>query len=240
MAKKTSNPAARLHALLAEALKFPDNQHTGEVWRQVLGAPIGDHKTFLRLSHELLSLYAEVVERVEGFNKGDKKLFLKWTGPVSNVLTPMAYQNGWASTKTNLKPEVMDALEFTAERFDFVEAGTEETITADQLKKLLTDVEKLQKSIVESELDERVKSILWQQAENIRLAVHAYKIRGASAVRESLERAFGAVVINAKVFREVKHPIVERFKDLMLETYQSIEPILGIAAGAAAVKELLG
>jgi len=173
--------------------------------------------------------------------RGIRSCSLLWTNAVSAVLSPTAYHQNWNSVKTNLTPDVMTALEFTADRLDVEEVATEESIPADQLKKILADVEKLQKCIGDSDLHKSVKAILWQQAESIRLAVYAYKIRGASAVKEALERAFGAVLINGEVFKEQQnHAVVRDFLRVAETAYKYMAPVLKLAPAVLALKKLLG
>lgn len=206
------NPAQRLVCLVREAWKRPENTRTEEVWKQVLGTR--KESDFFYQYSRLLATVDEARSQLEQVNDLDRELHLQWVGPMERLLDPMRLHREWRETKTALPDPARVALDFAAHELSRRDQPGD--VADDQMASLQKEVEELQAAIIASSMDERIKVVLLQQTNNVRLCLQAYRVSGADAIREAIERCLGSVVINFDAFKAAeKEPLVARFMTMV-------------------------
>ena len=102
--------------------------------------------------------------------------------------------------------------------------GADEEISAEDLEKLMAQVNRLYESVLASSLSPEVKLTVLQQLENIRRAVHEYRVIGIIALQEVLASAVGQVALHKEEFQREKGEEIKQFGRLLttLDTLISV------------------
>jgi hypothetical protein len=226
------NPAERLHSLLLTTRKTPDERSAAEVLCGILGVKSIEDPLFCRQYWQLFRLVDEVEAQLMTVQGLDQNRFLSWVRPVRTLLSPAHFHRSWKEIKPYASEVVLQALDFAA--YELSRVPQLEEVPTDQLQNLQTETEQLIEDLLNADLDQVVKSILIQQADNIRLAILAYRLRGPIALREALEQSIGTSVLNGRILSSHSASgMVERVRRI-------IRTVVVICQTAAQVKELAG
>lgn len=232
-----TNAAGRLLAVLKQASDY-DSGSTVDAWRQALGIEDrADQQGLLFQYTQLLVLYHEAIQQLENIEGLNRNLYLSWTHPVGRVLDISRHHQPWANVKSALTGEVMQALKFADDCLAKLPA--EKAIEPDELNSIHASVQQLLEDVVASDLDKDIKTLLAQQLNNVCSALLAYRLRGATAIKDALEKSFGAVVLNVDVFRTQHSPIVSRFKKLLVDLHEYAAKALTLTRLTESVTKLL-
>jgi hypothetical protein len=245
------NPAGRLHAVLSKiAVLQVDNssyrigvgepitlQTVGDVLRSVLG--LSDDASIKDVFRDLLELHklTEDVERImRAIASIDEDLHLE---PLENIRKFLVFENlsaSWSNRRERLDKGDLKALTFCSRAISKSHFGGTEHIPQEELDELTEEVQSLYKKVNDSSLNFEIKSIILDQLEIIRRALHDYRIRGVSSLREALERNIGVLVLNKSLFDEAGHAEVSEFK-VFLGKFANV---VAFASHATAIAERAG
>ena len=105
----------------------------------------------------------------------------------------------------------------------------EEEINQDELQQFLKRVDALYESVLASHLEPNIKLLILDQLQNIRQAIHEYRIKGVYILSEALERATGAIALHkAEIQEAVEQEDGDKIKDF-IDKLTVLDKIISIA-----------
>jgi hypothetical protein len=195
-----NNPAGRLYDILSEALPSRSNKSIRETWANVFGIDPAATGDLLHLMAQLIELLRASRQRIEQVDGVDRDLYFQ---PIQNLEKAFASLNldaQWNDFVNKVDNATMVGLAFCSDTLS--QRHTEEVIQKEVLDDLLNDVETLVETVVASDLDMALKTVLTENLENIRRAILEYRIRGAEGLLRALEMSVGALLRHRDDFRE--------------------------------------
>lgn len=189
-----SNPAGRLHEILAQAAKNADQVKTREVWASVLDCEVEDDAEITRRVVEVYGLTQEVERLVRLIPDLNHDLYLASFDRLEKAFFPLHLQNPWGQSKNALAPDVLTRLQFCAEELG--KHYTEEAVDSEALDEIAELVATTFEAVEFSEIDPALRLALLETLEGIRHALATYRIHGAKGVKEALQSLLGSVVVN--------------------------------------------
>jgi hypothetical protein len=220
---KTDNPASRLIAILEKAHAI--HQEKGAVpnkvgWAYVFEIPTDGGMVEDKYHFELFSRlfqYIKLIDdteaalrSIEGINTAR---YLAPFPAIRNTVNLTALDEMFRPSRVDATHMVI--LGFCEEKL--AEYHGEPKIEEEQLKVLLDDVNALYEDVLaSSSLHEKLKSLVLEQLEHIRRAIHEYRIRGAERLREELVTLVGSYVLNKDLIeQEGDKKEVRRFQHIL-------------------------
>ena len=192
----SDNPAGRLEQVLRDIKSHGSDATTQEVLSLVLGAQVPSE--LMRSLGRLLELPAaaeEAVRRhVTAINQTeDLDFYLLW---VPSVQRAMRHSLSLTSTVAQFQNSYSDADLLNLATCDKMlhHARVEpriEQASLDNLRSLLAAIED---EIERGELDETLQRFLYEQVDEIKLALREYRLRGAAAFNDAFDSIFGGTV----------------------------------------------
>jgi hypothetical protein len=238
----TSNPAGRLHTILARAAAAP-NSRDGLLVRDALsrGLELPEDATqalFLRRYGMLVDLPQQIREGVSYLPAGGQELYLRhldtFEAALQFPLTQKWTQKVWPA----VAGAPMESLEFASHALDT--AQVEPAVDPAAVVSLRTKVDSLLAEVLSSSIDENLRVVLARHAQKMRLAIDEVGLRGAGALLDAAEAALGGFVL-----WEGTHGEPENSADLTLwrqalgmfkeaaEAVGAWAVVLGLSAGTA-------
>lgn len=226
------NPARRLHSLLNEAFAVADQHNSVDnlssqtVWAEVFDVQDNDAEV-LEYVEEIMLLLGNTKDAIRQLPSVRHKTYRKGVDYISARI----YQRGLIGDKWNVQGKSlkhapsMDSLEHVAYAIDDNRAYMIE-LTQDQLNTILSDVSTMLNEIVNSDLDEDIKTFLTVRLEEISLAIHHYKVRGSSGLIKVVEANIGSAFFKHTKLSNQQNPYLAKFLELMAK----IGTVLGIMA----------
>jgi len=199
---EASNSAGRLWKILND-LK---GRAGGDLYAQLgqaMGIDPGDPVAYIATLSALISVLDSVDRQVRAIPGVNHELFLQTLPHLRAVLGGARSNEAFDSFKARLlSQDILTPLTFCADLLG--ETDPEVEIPPNELKSLLEDISHLYESIVSSTLPKPVKTLILDQLENIRRAVHEYRVRGVRALKDALATAAGQIHMHAEDLKGAK------------------------------------
>ncbi|HHF3081608.1 TPA: hypothetical protein ACPJ03_004532 [Vibrio diabolicus] len=193
-----TNPAGRLHKILATAKEQSDKKTVRDVWAYALNVEPNDAEVtkavveLYSLTHQIQSL----IKMKEGLNHD---LYLSSFSRVERALIPLNLAASWNNVKVHLSDEALTRLQFCAEELSRFYA--EDSLSEEELKNIIEKIEALFDTVYSSNLPDALRLALLEEVERLRNAISMYKIKGAKGLKDALQGTIGAVVANQEELR---------------------------------------
>ncbi|VUD69051.1 hypothetical protein TDB9533_04415 [Thalassocella blandensis] len=194
-----SNPAGRLHKILVQAKKRPDQDKVRKVWSTVLGIE-EDDVLVTKAVVELYSLSNEIQSLIKMNNQLNHDLYLKSFNKINQSFFPLNLGTDWKAVKGHLTEESLTRLQFCAEELSTFYA--EDTLSDEDLKEIIEKTEALFESVYASSLPDALRLSLLEEVERLRGSINIYRIKGAKGLKEALQGTIGAVVANQQDLKD--------------------------------------
>ena len=188
-----SNPAGRLHKILSQANKRPDQEKVREVWARILDVEQED-VALTKAVVELYSLSNEIQSLIRMNDQLNHELYLKSFNSINRAFFPLNLSANWQSVKQYLNEEALTRLQFCAEQLS--QFYTEDALSEEDLKQIIDKTESLFNAVYSSSLPDTLRLSLLEEVERLRSAIAMYKIKGAKGLKEALQGTIGSVVAN--------------------------------------------
>ena len=227
-----SNPAGRLHKILAEVKKQPDKSPVKKVWASALGVEEND-VLVTKSVVELYSLSQEIQSLIKMNDGLNHELYLASFNKIDRSFFPLNLGAPWSSVKPHLTDEAITRLQFCAEELS--RFYSEESLSDEDLQDIIKKTEELFETLYESSLPAALRLSLLEEVERIRNAINLYKIKGAKGLKEALQGTLGAVVANQeelKIASATDSDVIKRLGEL-------IEKMDSFASKALKIKKAL-
>lgn len=206
-----SNPAGRLHKILSNAKRQPDNQKVKTVWSKALGVE-DDDVVVTKSVIELYSLSQEIQSLIKMNDNLNHELYLSSFNRIDLAFFPLNLATTWQGAKNHLTDEALTRLQFCAQELSGF--YSEETLSKEDLADIIKKTDELYNSLYSSTLPSVLRLTLLEEVQRIRNAISLYQIKGAKGLKEALQGAIGAVVANQEELKKAKNDNDEVIKKL--------------------------
>lgn len=228
------NPARRLYEVLTDAVnaatdegRQPSTAATNTVWNVVFGEGNNRERlSDLNQLHYLLYLTRQSILRLQ--RVANKDIYFKPLEEVSRIL----YQHSligskWISLHNELtKPMLLEMIAAAADAID--NEAHLFLLSEEQQKDILQSAEQLLKEIIESDIEQPLKTFLTVRLEEGCAAIRHYSMNGSEGLRRVIEANIGGAILQSAGFAKSDNgqTLLEKFMQLMFKC----TTLLGIAA----------
>jgi hypothetical protein len=226
----TDNPAQRLHDILKDAATRPAGQPVIEIWSAIFGFQPNDIICFYRTAEYLNSLLDDTEFRIRQLADLNHDLYLGDVQSIRRSILPKSTGDSWQSMAAPLLHGALTSLAFCAHELS--KHHKEVNITKEDLSSISEEASKLYKSIVNAELDQDLKTVLFDLITTIKMAVDNFKIRGADGLKRSVVYAAGIIKLHEARFRNTS-----KIPDVM-EVFRFVGTVVSLVKVAYNISEL--
>lgn len=231
------NAAYRVREILIQARNQP-NMSVVQLWAGIFNIDeASENKKSFEVSRCLTQLHEEIEtirEQMQdtGFSES---LFDPWLDRANSAIGVQTIAGTWDSYKPFVSSELILCLGFCSEILD----SEEQKISEEEIQEILKLLDPLETHLQDSTLPIATAKIIRKHIEKIKEALHSYPIKGAKALNDVMQSAYGEVVDNVQVFEESKE--VEQVKELS-KVWQKVKSVLDSATtvdkGASSIHAL--
>ena len=198
MESNVTNPAARLLEILTQAKRdFSGNRNTTalkDVWAKVFSVSPPDPAEILQPNVALINLARSGAAAVERLHSLDRKIYLAPFRQVEMAFVQTTLKSRWADSDAHVPDTVIVGLTFVADRLATEPGVLENVLSQETLQHIHEQAQALLEEIVESDLPTELKGALADQLDQLIRLIRHYRIYGAQALKEFVDRAVGTVI----------------------------------------------
>ncbi len=200
------NPASRLYEFLDVARRRPSGESARTVWCHVFNIPNPDNEEslFQVLEHlvALRNLFEEVERSLRQIPDVNESLFIDPVIRMSRVIDLNGLHKDWISYQNRISGTDMHSLTFCGDLLSRHSELQETEIPQGEIEEILNDLNALYESIAASELPKNLKTQLLDLIRDMWNSIHEYRVRGASALHDALEKSVGVLAVNREAMEE--------------------------------------
>ena len=191
-----TNPTKRIHEILKALISHEEKRDTSvpiQKFLMMLLNPSMNINDFYDAISELIGIVnscENVIKQNGDMTTEDKDLHLDQLRRVRIRLFNVKPGDEMTFSK-QFSPDFMESLQWAAR--DMAYYWDEEIISEENLATLQTDVEDVINKVVDSDLEDELKRILFDGLESVRRAILNYQILGAEGIRQALDRNIGLI-----------------------------------------------
>jgi len=190
---KNINSAYRLVSLLKSIPGYPDNIQTLDVWAKLFRVDQENlHKRAAVISDRLNLMNRELDVVRSQMQKLEFSDFLyePSISRVENAISTMLLPVSWNQARQHLTSETILALAFCSEILD----DEEEQVSPEEISIIREQVDELRILLADSELPQRLQTLIRHHIELILTALDEYPVVGAKVFREVAHTALGEMI----------------------------------------------
>ena len=209
-----------------------------QVWNLVLDIQRPD-QTFdsslvlLRVS-QVVHLVDECKELISQHTEIPQEMYLEPFLAAGMALSTLNLEETWEDFIHRLPPDSVKSMLYTSNYLSRDHA--EEVIEEEILEELLADVAEIFEKVIDSELEDDLKTFLVDALDDIRTAILGYRIQGLAGLKSALDSTLGS----AFRFRDEISKIREdsNSRDTVLDFFKLLTKVDGLVATFLKVKQL--
>jgi hypothetical protein len=227
----TTDPAARLVAILQSALSTSSHQNYLQMWAGAFGVPGGTPVAILHQLDILRDLVDDVERAVLQIPDIRHEQYLKPLPQLREIISRANLQDPCAGELSTLKM-IVNALEFSSERLQAY--SPEPEIPISELDALQQQAAELLTTLEKSEtIPKSLKLILFDLVSSVQRSISEYKFRGIRGVRRELFIIASQIQEHLPQFEKAKE--AEEVKGF----FKLLKRIDSVTSAALHVKELI-
>jgi hypothetical protein len=199
---KLNNPAARVHEVLARAKSIRSSTII-EGYLGTFGLNKEQFGELFRLLGLLDKEAEEVARLLKDLNETSQFDFYMESLPsIKNCLLIQHFGAPWEQFKTSIRAEDLKTLRFCSDTLS--KKHPEKTASAEELSAILDKVNSLYDQIATSSIEANLRSLMLDQLESIRRAVHEYRVRGIEGLRQAVADSAFIIAGNEDRFQNAR------------------------------------
>ena len=226
-----NNPVGRLHEILCEANNHQPGERAQSVWAKVLDAPAGDVGALLKLLAGLIDLKDEAKQALMDGVDGDPSIFLAPFTKIDQIFHRIDLSAQWNNSKQYLDIATLNALAFGDHLLERKQAKL--SLTAEQTFDFIEKLDGLLRQCINSNLPAGLKKLFRRNLESLRQALITYKISGAQAVEDEVDRMIGAMSRHSSEITDQTDEESKGFMKSVFELIGNINESIQLAETAA-------
>jgi hypothetical protein len=208
--KKLTNPARRLHVLLAGTTVGAQGRQFRHYLAERLGGNPSDDLEMLRKVLGLYDLVSLTERRFALMKHPRRQIFASCIQPIVAGLQGMQLNSQAVQISQQLAVGPLPILELGADALDL--EGPEFLIEQSEIDELLKGAQELQEKFESSGLPTELRRILVESLERIKTALKNYGFTGIEGIDRAVKEAYGTVFVeHAVILPEKENPIVRDY-----------------------------
>ena len=236
--RKDMNPAARLLEFVNKAHSVPGNLPAIQGWRKVLDLKEDNCIEIYTGIADIIQLTRDTRKAIVGLDGYDQSLFLEPLDKVSSGINVVNLQGPWELVTNQFDDRTVLGLRFCSTVLD--QHSNETSLSDDQIKFWLQDIEDLLDSIAASDVPDQLKIFFLEHLEKLRFALLHYWIFGTVGVQSAVERTAGAIIVRIAQNPEIRNnSFWGRFLALLTNLANAITVLEGAQSLSGGVLSLL-
>ena len=201
------NPAGRLLAILEEAEKIGKKntkQKCREVWAQVLKVEVTETEKLFTGYLAIMNLTSLAKRSLEELDDVDPELHLSPFNRLQQGFSTVGFNHQWEQFNKFLDPATITGMKHCSHILSTTVG--EKIITQQVLDELKEEIEQLQKRVMQANLSEELRALLFEKLEEMYKAVIDYNVNGANGMKQALESTIGGLWL---AYEPVKNEVKE-------------------------------
>lgn len=196
-----NNSATRIHRLLSEASKQPDDKQITAGWVDIFRIEEKSaHKQVILVVNKLNLAFHEV-ERIRAFlqdSKFEDSVYSTTLTKAESALSPQILHARWNNVKQHLTPDVFVSLSYCGQ----ILPNEELTVTAEDVEHIQEIIKQLRSLLNDSSVPVALKVLAEHHISIIETALSDYSITGAASLKRAAKDAIGDLVANSETIKE--------------------------------------
>jgi hypothetical protein len=225
---KLSSSASRLYDTLISLQKNAQNGNDPlkAVIARAFGVEEKDTARLLQIYLELILAVKESKQDIENLSDIDRELYAEPFRQLENGFSANSLAHPWNNFVPYLDVATMKSLQFCADTLS--RKIGEKSVSEEKIKEFQKEVDELFEQVMNSDIDEFLKTFLLERLEQIRHAILYYRLNGAKGLKDALEKIAGAIFIfqvstKDKAFNEKAKTMLSKFGNLVVVLMQFVE-----------------
>ena len=235
-----SEPAGRLYDILSAARECNENEKSRDVWAKVFEVDPADTGELLKMLAELIDLVAETKAALGRLEDIDHKVYLRPFKQIEAALSQTNLDANWKPWRNRLDEPTLYGLQFASDKLSRVMGYTE--ISAEDIVKIHEELDGLTKSVLDSELNEDLKTFLIRNLEGLRQALIAYRIRGVDGLEQEVARNLGSILLHKDQIQAApdQKPVWDRYSRFLDSVNKTVSTAKSAKSLLPPVLKLIG
>ncbi|MBD0370295.1 MAG: hypothetical protein ICV60_05630 [Pyrinomonadaceae bacterium] len=203
------NPATKLFEVIDEARSYDMGVFTKDVWSGVFDMPdeLDQDDVLFKVLESLVALrklFNETINSLHQIPDINEELFIEPIRRLARIVDLHGLHKEWGDYKKYILPQDMHSLKYCEFLLSRHTEYQENIVPDEELKAILKGLNELYESVIASSLPSELKQSILTLIQDIRQAIHLYRINGAEALREALTKSMGVIIANKDSFEENK------------------------------------
>lgn len=228
---ETTSSAKHLYSILKKAWDDNTGQQSCKVWSKVFDTDESDEQLSSKIV-ELISLINRSKDDIRKLrvDSDEKDSYLSALSEIEVFIVRQDLAGGtnWNTLKgnTSIDKKTLSLIN-SAGRVMILEGVEQIVFTPQILKDLQEKVEKAIQTVVDSDIESKIKRVIVNELLDIQEAINAYDVQGSSRIQDASNKALGSLF---KFLTEIRNNTFEKVSDKAQETVEkALFTVLGIA-----------
>jgi hypothetical protein len=210
----TNNPAGRLYEILTPALKKGGkiglkNRTVKSVLSEVLDIDTEDSTKLFDGINKLFTLITDTELAINKLYNVDIELYQSTIQEIKKAFQDFNVVGEWSEIANKIDRGTTEKLKFCADALSRQQG--EIPLNVEEMNELHKEVRVLLERVIDAELNEDIRSFIFDKLQDIEQAILNYKFKGSEGLQRVIENTLGATLMNEDIRKEGENPIVASF-----------------------------
>ena len=211
----TNNPASRLYEILTLALKNGAkigvrNRTAKSVLSEVLDIDTEDSSELFDGISKLFTLIKDTELAINKLYNVDIELYQSTIQEIKEAFQNFNVVGEWSEIANKIDRGTTEKLKFCADALSRQQG--EIPLNVEEMNELHKEVRVLLERVIDAELNEDIRSFIFDKLQDIEQAIINYKFKGSEGLQRVIEATLGAATLmNEDIRKEGENPIVASF-----------------------------
>ncbi len=208
----TNNPAGRLYEILTPALKKGgkiggiNNRTVKSVLSEVLDIAPEDSIDGI---NKLFTLIKDTELAINKLYNVDIELYQSTIQEIKKAFQDFNVVGEWSEIANKIDRGTTEKLKFCADALSRQQG--EIPLNVEEMNELHNEVRVLLERVIDAELNEDIRSFIFDKLQDIEQAIINYKFKGSEGLQRVIEATLGATLMNEDIRKEGENPTVASF-----------------------------
>lgn len=206
----TNNPAGRLYEILVTARKNVGiNATVKSVLTKALEIKSTDSIEMFDGVNKLFGLIKDTELAIKKLQDVDIELYLSPVNEIKEAFRDFNLTGEWSTISHKIDRGTLEKLRFCADALARQQA--EIPLNLEELNELHSEVRLLLERVLDTQLNDDIKSFVFEKLQDVEQAIINYKFKGSDGLMRVVEATFGAALLNEDLRKEGENPVITSF-----------------------------
>jgi len=209
----TNNPAGRLYEILLMAMKIGEraakHKTAKSVLAEVLDINTHDSIEFFDGVNKLFTLIKDTELAINKLYNVNIELYQSPIKEIKEAFRDFNLGGEWSKIADKIDRGTLEKLKFCADALSRQQG--EIPLNVEEMNELHNEVRALLERVLDAELNDDIRSFIFDKLQDIEQAIINYKFKGSEGLQRIVEATFGATLMNEDIRKEGENPLVASF-----------------------------